>query len=91
MKTFYKVLLPFVNKDDMKEYNRGGKVALTPERADFLRGLKVIGGEVATEPPPAENADEVPPAENAEAIQPPETAENAKSVKGKLIIPKGGK
>jgi len=84
MKTFYKVLLPFINKDDMKEYNRGGKVALTPERADFLRGLKVVGDAVATEPPPPEDGaaavpietgDSPTPPESGEAVRPPETAE----------------
>jgi len=84
----YKVLMPFINKDDMKEYDRGRTVKLTPERAEFLRGLKVIGDEVATAPEPAENAAAAPPAENAEAPEPPE---NAKAVKGRLIIPNGNK
>ncbi|GBU21074.1 hypothetical protein R80B4_00963 [Fibrobacteres bacterium R8-0-B4] len=89
MKTFYKVLLPFINKDDMKEYNRNGKVALTPERAKLLREMKVIGEEIATAPPPPETATAAPPPENAEAAA---AAENAAAVtKGKLIMPKGGK
>jgi len=89
MKTFYKVLLPFINKDDNKEYNRKDKVALTPERAEFLRGLKVIGEEVATEIPPPENAAAAPAPETAEAVPPQENA--AVVTKGKPIIPKGGK
>jgi hypothetical protein len=104
MKTFYKVLLPFINRDDMKEYNRGGKVALTPDRAKYLRELKVIGDELATEPPPPEDGAAVvsietgntpPPPEDGEAVLVAETAEsfpapeNAVSVKGKLIMPKG--
>jgi len=83
MKTFYKVLLPFINKDDGVEYNRGGKVALTPERADFLRGLKVVGGEVATELTPPESATELTPPEKATELTPPENAEAVKAGKKK--------
>jgi len=104
MNKSYKVLVPFVNKDDMKEYDRRHTVKLTPERAEFLRGLNVIGDEVKAEPPspedgaaavPIETGDSPPPPNTGEAVLVAETAEsfpateNAKAGKGRLIMPKG--
>jgi len=66
----YKVLKPFINKDNGKTYYKGDTAQLLPERAENLRARGFIGGGDT-----GFNGPRAPVVENAQAISATETAE----------------